>query len=72
MKTIIIDRIEKDGAVTRFCAPVQWFYIGPDEIERELIDAGFREIQIYGGFGRERLYDPALNGKGRQIILARS
>jgi SAM-dependent methyltransferase len=47
-------------------------YVPPEMMEQELRDAGLTQIEIYGGFGKEPLYDPRLKGKGRQIFVART
>ena len=46
-------------------------YAAPDALERELRDAGFGSIDVRGGFDGEPLLDPSLEGRGRQVFVAR-
>jgi SAM-dependent methyltransferase len=45
-------------------------YANPADLRNELQMAGFRRIEVFGGFNGEALYDASLTGRGRQIFLA--
>jgi len=69
--TAFLDEVSSDGAARRRTFPVLRHYVSPEQTKAELLEAGFRDIQIYGGFKHEPLYDSSLKGRGRQIFIAR-
>jgi SAM-dependent methyltransferase len=70
--TIFLDATSPVGLVTRRCFEVTRYYASPEQTEAELREAGFTRIELYGGFRRERFLDPSLQGRGRQVFIART
>jgi len=70
VKTIFVDHVSPYGAVQRETLAVSRRYVTPEQMEAELREAGFCNIEVYGGFNREPLYAPSLKGRGRQIFVA--
>ena len=68
--TIFVDELNTENTVHRKTFKVTRRYAHPDQTLEELEMAGFDEIDVYGGFNREELYDPNLRGRGRQIFVA--
>lgn len=67
---VFIDHIDGIGAVRRKTFSVCWHYVSPEQIKEELKEVGFSNVEIFGSFSRQPLYDPALNGNRRQVIVA--
>jgi len=70
-KVISVEHIDQTGSIRRESIDVIWYYVTPEEIKEELQQAGFQNVELFGSFERHLLYDKALMGKGRQIIIAR-
>jgi hypothetical protein len=68
--TIFVDELNQDSGVRRKTFKVTRRYASPEQTRIELERAGFNEVEVYGGFNREQLYDPNLRGRGRQIFVA--
>ena len=68
---ILVDEITPGGGVRRRTFNLTRCYVSPDQTHEELTRAGFRQIEVNGGFNLESMYDPALRGRGRQIFIAR-
>jgi SAM-dependent methyltransferase len=68
--TVIIDQVGPDRVVKREAIDIKRHYVSPEDTLAELKDAGFRKIALYGGFQRQRLYDPTLAGRGRAVYEA--
>ncbi len=70
-KTIFADHIDDSGVVNRKTFKVCWYYRSPEQIREELKEVGFKHIEIYGCFTKKPIYDVTLQGKGRQIVIAK-
>jgi SAM-dependent methyltransferase len=69
-RTVFCDHVAIDGKVYRDILRDQELYVPPDQLESELRGAGFSQVDIFGGFNREPLFDPCLQGRGRQVVVA--
>jgi len=69
--TLALERKDPDGSVRETQYTVTRHYATPEQTITELSAAGFTEIEVYGGYEQERIGDPALQGRGRQVFLAR-
>jgi len=69
--TILLEELAPDGGRTLHSHTVTRYYATLEETQKELGQAGFVGIEVFGHFGRERIGDPALRGRGRQVFLAR-
>lgn len=70
VKSLFLDNLFVDGRVVRKTFTIQLKYVSPEETTKELTAAGFRTVDLYGGFERQRFLDPALRGHGRQVFIA--
>jgi SAM-dependent methyltransferase len=71
-RTVFCDHVSPTGEVRRVTLTDNEYYVPPEKMEAELKGAGFREIEVYGGYNKEALYDPKLEGRGRQLYVARA
>jgi SAM-dependent methyltransferase len=69
--TILLDTVNSEGTVRRRTFTLERHYASPEQTKAELVEAGFKDIEMYGGFNREPMYDEKLIGKGRQIFVAK-
>jgi SAM-dependent methyltransferase len=69
--TVFLDGTDRAERLSRTTYTWTRFYATPDEIRQELRAAGFGSVDLFGGFDGEPLLDPALEGRGRQVFVAR-
>jgi SAM-dependent methyltransferase len=68
--TFLVDHIDAEGHVRRATHLITLHFALPEQTRAELLEAGFTNVEVFGGYGREPLYAPSLMGKGRQIFFA--
>lgn len=68
--TIFIDHVASAGSIRRDTVTIKRQYVPPEQMARELGLAGYHRVDIFGGLDGQPLYDPTLEGKGRQIFIA--
>ena len=69
--TVFVDHVAPSGVVRRDTIALRRQYVSPEAMEDELKQARFLQVSAYGGLNREPLYDPALEGRGRQVFVAK-
>jgi ubiquinone/menaquinone biosynthesis C-methylase UbiE len=69
-RCIFLERFKQGDGVTKYYFEVNRIYISPKRIKELLLQAGFKNIELYGGFDRKPLYDESYKGKARQIFIA--
>jgi len=67
MRTVFVDHVSPSGEVRREALTVTRRYVPPEQMHAELSRAGFSHIEVYGGFNREPLYDPAPFGYNSRV-----
>ena len=67
---LFLDVVSRDGTLRRRTYTLRQHYASPERMEREIREAGFGTVEVYGGWGLEPLYAPSLTGRGRQIFIA--